>query len=506
MTRIDPAKARALLARHDANRANADERFQQYATDPVAFAREVLGLTPWRLQTELLDAVATASRVACRSGHRVGKTIVAAIIALWWVATRPGARCVLTAPTARQVREVLWREVRQLYRAAKPQLSGTLNETPDGGLRFPDGREVFGLATDQPERFAGLAGPNLIFVVDEASGVSETIFEALRGNVAGGGKIVLLGNPTRTSGTFFDAFNRKARLWQALHIPSTASPNITGEATVPGLATADWIGEMVEEYGEGSPIFQVRVLGDFPTQAADCVIGLGLLETARARWADLMGGGNSGFAQLGRLEIGVDPARFGDDESVIVCRRGPVALQPVAFRALDTTALVEQVLRVAREQAARDERPVVRVDSVGVGGGVADQLRQHRDLEVQDVNAGARPISDKYQRTRDELWFCLRDWLKNGGALPPDPKLERELADPRYTFTPSGKLAVESKDEMRARLKRSPDRADALALAVYSTEGATTRWLRNLTQAMRPENRGALSALTKFHLHLKGLR
>lgn len=505
MSRIDAKQVRALLEQSDVRRAVGDERFAVYANEPVAFSRDVLGIEAWTLQAALLAAVAQHDRVACRSGHRVGKSITAAIAALWWVLTRPLARVVLTAPTARQVREVLWREVRHLHRAAKMPLGGELNETPDGGLRFADGREVFGIATDQPERLAGLAGANMLFVVDESSGVSEAIFEALRGNLAGGGKVLLLGNPTRTTGTFFDAFNAKAKLWHGLHIPSQASPNVTGEASVPGLATAAWIAEMREEYGENSPFVQVRVDGDFPTQASDCVIGLGLLEAARTRWNELMAGNGRGFAQLGPLEVGVDPARFGDDESVIVLRRGPVALQPVAFRALDTTALTEQVLRLVRDQALASEKPIIRVDTCGVGGGVADQLRRHRDIDVRDINAGARASLDKYQRCRDELWFCLRDWLKSGGALPPDAKLERELADPRYSMTPSGKIAVESKDEMKARLKRSPDRADALALAVYAPgESDKQRWIRRFTNAFRPENKGELSPETKLKLRLKG--
>jgi phage terminase large subunit len=447
-----------------------DPALRKYAKDPVKFAREVLGIKPWSKQAALLTAIAAHGRVACRSGHRIGKSTTAAIIALWWVATRGRGRVVLTAPTARQVREVLWREVRRLHREAKKPIGGEMNDTPAGGLRFDDGREIIGVATDEGERFAGLAGPEMLFIVDEASGVSERIFETLLGgNMAGGGCVVLLGNPTRLAGTFFDAFGTKSALWNTHHISSLESPNISGEVQVPGLATAQWADDMAADYGEESSVYAVRVRGEFPSQAADCVIALALVEAAKERWSELMvGGGKSFTPALGLLEVGADIARFGDDSTCLVIRRGPVALAPILIKGADTVAVAERILKAVEEHRGPNERAIVRVDTVGVGGGVADQLRRVPGLQVLDINASASAKAATYQRTRDELWFQAKAWLKAGGALPTDQKLEGELLSATYRYTPGGKIEVESKDLMRQRLRRSPDRADALCLAVYA--------------------------------------
>jgi phage terminase large subunit len=441
----------------------------KYRDDPIGFAVDVLGITPWSRQAELLRACAIWTRVACRSGHRVSKTTTAAIIALWWACTRELARVVFTAPAARQVRDVDYREVALLHRRARMPLGGDVNETPWNGIKWPDGREIIGFATDQPERMAGLAGPEMLFIVDEASGVDEGIFEALRGNLAGGGHALLIGNPTRVSGFFHGAF-KAGSVWRGLHISSEESPNITGEAEIPGLATRDWLDEMRAEYGESSPVYQVRVKGDFPTAAADGVFSLGLVDAAKERWLSMPSSGPS-FQALGPLTIGCDPARFGDDETAVVVRRGNVALRPVTFRGQDTQQVAAHVLSLVEEYRAKDEKAIVRVDVIGIGSGVADALKRAPNVAVEEINASASPESSTFARTRDELWFTARDWLKGGGCLPPDAKLEAELLAPRYAFTPSQRIQVESKDAIKARLKRSPDRADAFCLAVYEPSG-----------------------------------
>lgn len=439
----------------------------RYADDPVAFAVEVLGITPWSRQADVLRAVAGHHRVAVRSGHKVGKSTTAAIVSLWWVCTRAASRVVLVAPTARQVRSILWREVRRLYRNALIPIGGELHDTPDRGLQFPDGRECIGFATDQPERIAGFSGPAMLFVVDEASGVTEDLYEAIAGNLAGGGRLLITGNPTRTSGTFFDTFNRKSVFWTGLHVSSLETPNASGDGVpIPGLATKEWADEMLAEWGEISPLYEVRVKGEFPSQAENAIISLEIVEAATARHRDAPKSGDA-FVALGKLEIGLDPARMGGDESVAIARRGHVALAPNVWRNLDGVQLAAKVIALANDLRQHDETPVIRVDVIGIGASVYDQLRLNHTVSTIAVNVGESPSAPTYARRRDETWFVLRDWLKSGGAIPDDVKLTGELVAPTYSFTAAGKIQVESKDDMRARLKRSPDRADALALAVY---------------------------------------
>ncbi len=432
----------------------------------MAFAREVLRVRPWRRQAEVLELVARHPWVAARSGHKVGKSTSAAVLALWWVLTRPRGRVVLTAPADHQVKNILWPELRRLYRQAATPLGGKLYDDHRSGLKYDDGREVLGLTTNEAERIAGLSSPNLFFVVDEAAGYPEELFEAVFGNLAGGGKVLLLGNPTRTSGTFYEAFHQKRDLWATAHISSLESPCITNaEPCVPGLATPEWAVRAKAQWGgEESPIYQVRVLGEFPRQAENAVIGLEVVEAATRRWAETPDGGT--------LELGVDVARYGDDRSVIFPRRGKKAFKPVVLRSMDVVEVAGKALEAARALAKPGEKPVVKVDEIGIGAGVADILKRSGEVLVVAVNVAEHARAEGYAKLRDQLWFSLRDWLAEGGAIPPEPELEAELVAPTYTFDAQGRAKVEAKDQIKRRLGRSPDLADALALAVWSAKPA----------------------------------
>lgn len=422
----------------------------------------MLGLNPWARQVELLSAVAKSPRVAVRSGHKVGKSNSAASLALWWVCTRERARVVMTSASARQVKSILWKELKHLYRTARVPVGGEMHDAPDTGLQFADGREVVGFSTNEPERMAGISGANVLFILDEASGIPEPIFEAIEGNRAGGAREVTFSNPTKTSGTFFDAFNSKRSFWRTVHVSSEESPNVTaGRVVVPGLATGEWVTEKRQEWGEGSSLYQVRVRGNFPAQGENTVIALALVEEATERWAET--------AADGPLEIGVDPAEFGDDDTVIQPRRGLKALRKKVLHSMDPVDVAGHALAVARELRQKDERPAVKVDVIGIGAGVAATLVRCNEVRVVRVNAAEKATDKTLHNMRAQLWVGMRDWLKEGGAFEPDSKLEAELVAPTYHFDNQGRMVIEKKEDIRKRLNRSTDRADSLALAVYSS-------------------------------------
>jgi hypothetical protein len=437
--------------------------YRLLTADPVDFSTAVLNVKPWSKQAHILRQVAAHDRVAVRSGHKVGKSTLAAIAALWFPHAYRGGRVVMTAPTARQVRIVLWREVRRLYQRAVFPLGGKMNQLPELGFQAPGDGEILGFSTDEPEKIAGVSGAHVLYIVDEGSGVDDLIFEAIEGSRAGGAKLLVLGNPTRTSGAFYRAFTSEAASWKPLHVSSEHSPNITGEVAIPGLATSGWVAEKLNDWGEESPLYQVRVRGNFPMQAENCVIGLALVEKARARYEDT--------PSSGMLRIGVDVARFGDDETVIWPVRNLIALEPKILKSFDTVQVAGRVIECVEAQRRNDEPVRIQVDVIGVGAGVADILRssQHRGIEVVDVNAGGTSTDDTYARVRDEMWFQMKSWLADGGAIPDDGKLHEELLTPTYSFLPTQRIKVESKDEIKKRLNgRSTDRADALALALYT--------------------------------------
>lgn len=409
---------------------------------------------------EILEAIKNHPRVTVRSGHKVGKTTTAAIAALWFVTSFPRARVVVTAPTGRQIRSIFWKELQRLYSKNASRIGGEMHNLPQIGLQFRDGREIVGFSTTEPEKMAGISGPALLFIVDEASGVQEDIFEAIEGNRAGGARLVMFSNPTQTSGTFFDSFHAKRHWWHNIHVNS-------GEAAsqgVPGLATQDWLDEKLGEWGPESPLYHVRVLGNFPSQSERAVIPLGLVEKAILRYDD------TPDDEEAILEVGVDVARYGDDDSVIVCRRGKKAYAPIVIRGQDTLQVAMTVLDTVRGLRRQGEIPLVKVDAIGVGGGVVDILRIAREeVDVSEINVSERARKeDEFVNARAELWFNFRTWLEQGGTFPSDTKLESELVAPTYDFDHRGRRRIEGKDAIKQRIGRSPDRADALILACWS--------------------------------------
>ena len=448
----DVEQAKILLAR--------------YRDSPTRFAEEVLRLRVWSGQDRIFRAIAAHDRVAVRSGHKIGKSKSAAAIAHWWVCTRQHGLVVMSAPTARQVEEILWREFRATYRGALVPLGPKPAIRPSTGYRLSDGRGVYGFSTKEPERMAGISGAEVLFIIDEASGFPEDIFEAIEGNRAGGGKQLLFSNPTQTSGTFFDAFHTKASFWERIHISSREAAELV--PPISGLATKAWLAEKAEEWGEDSPIFKVRAQGDFPDQASNSVVALAAVDAAIKRWDDRRATSRDQLAELGPLEIGVDPARFGDDESVIVSRRGVRVLDIRTRQGLDGIQLAGAVLEAVRSLRSKGEKPRIKVDVIGIGASVFDQL-QHFTDEVVPVSVNVAEVSeheDKYGNLRDQVWFEMARWLDTG-EIPDDGKLQGELVAPVYTFDPKGRQRVESKAEIKKRTKRSPDRADALCLAVH---------------------------------------
>ena len=437
----------------------------------MVFAREVGGLRLWSRQEELLAAVRDHDRVSATSGHKTGKSTSFAILAWWFTADpvhRPAARCAMTSASARQVKKILWREVRSFWRRARDRgydLGPEPALDPETGVQWDDGRELFGFTARDPEKAAGTSGAFLLFLLDEASGIPEEIFEAIEGNRAGGAKVVLASNPTQQSGEFYESHHAKRKFYRPLEISSEEAAAV--EPPIPGLATRAWIDEKREEWGEDTPLFLVRVRGRFAAQATDAVIGLGLVLDAIRRGKD-----EDDTDDLAEpLTVGFDVARFGDDETILAPRRGkrlyPLILLPEGDGP-DTAALAMVALKDAGH--LRDgETPRLIVDANGVGASVYDTLKRRDDCEAIGVNtAVAASKPEDYTNLRTELHFLFKAWLKDGGKIPDDTRLQSELVAPKYHADGKNRLAAESKDDLRKRLRRSPDRGDAAMLSVYA--------------------------------------
>jgi len=453
--------------------ADKQAALKRWRADPCLFSKQVLGLVPYEGvtgdgQAGILRALTESTRVSVRSGQKTGKSEAAAAAALWWLMTRPQSRVILTAASGHQVQQILWRAVRGLvHQAAK---NGTPICDPDAvsvqahsGLRLPDLREIVGLSTDKPEQFAGLSAPELLIIVDEASGVREEIFDAILGNLTGGGSLLLLSNPTKTSGFYYDTFHTKRGGWRTIHLSSLDTPNCTGGKRIPGLAEPSTIAWSKEQYGENSPYWDVRVLGNFPRTSDRNVIAMSLVESAIGRTPP---------ESDEPLVLGVDVARYGQDSTVIAARRGLRVHPLVIRRGLDGPGAASEVALTIREYGTPGEFVRVRIDSIGVGAAAYDCISKLPRVEAESVNVGERAErQDDFVNLRSELWFRVKEWLVSGGCLPQDERLAAELVAAEYSADAHNRLLVEGKEVMRKKLHRSPDRADALALCLDSVDG-----------------------------------
>jgi phage terminase large subunit len=297
----------------------------------------------------------------------------------------------------------------------------------------------------------------MLFIVDEASGVDDIIFQVGEGAMSShGAKTILTGNPTRTSGYFFDTHHKMRGYWKTMKVSCSDSTRVDPKQ----------IERMASNYGVDSNVYRVRVLGDFPAVDDDAVIPLDLCEEALIREVDMIDC---------PIIWGVDVARFGDDSSALAKRQGNYLLEKTrVWKGKDTMQTSGMVSEEYNQALVKPD--AIYIDSIGIGAGVVDRLKE-LGLPVFGVNVSESPaIAEKYMRLRDELWFNTREWLqKRDVRLADDEALIGELTAPRYGFTSSGKIKVEGKDEMKKRGVVSPNRADAFNLTFAGGNVRTRR-------------------------------
>ena len=469
---------------------NADlKTLELMQTDAVAVVRDIFGSTLWDHQEQILTAVRDHPKVAWRSSHGIGKTYVCARLVLWWLFSFPYSIVITTAPTWRQVEDLLWKEIRSCYYNSAFDLGGHLS--PSATQLAIDGKEwvAIGLSTNDSNRFQGYHSEHLLVVVDEAAGVAEEIFEAIMGVLTSAHcRLILIGNPTDIGGQFYRAFRTEG--WKTGKTAAWDTPNFkelgitrediinnTWEAKVPRkdngdfdwpypwLITPKWAHDAFLEWGTSHPAWFARVEGEFPEQGEYNVIPLGWIEQAQDRWPDVMPDRNE------QVVLGVDVARGGMDLSAIAVRQGAKILSIETFSNMDGPLLAGEIaVRYRRLKASR-----ANIDIIGLGAAVEDALKDpvYHDITVVPVNvATSSDVLDsdgnrKYQNLRAELWWTLREALdpktKDPLALPPGDSLLGDLAAPKYDFR-KGWIQIEAKEETKHRLGRSPDEGDAVML------------------------------------------
>ncbi|MVO84183.1 hypothetical protein GPA10_05200 [Streptomyces sp. p1417] len=467
--------------RRKVDRRNLRERSRLYAHNPVGWVQERLRQTVWSKQREIMLSVRDHRRTAVRSCHGAGKSHTASLVASWWLDTHPPGEAfvVTSAPTFAQVRAILWRYIRRTHRRGK--LAGRVNQTE---WHIDDELVAFGRkpADHDESAFQGIHARYVLVILDEACGIPEQLWvaaDALTTNADC--RILAIGNPDSPSSHF-----RKVCLpgsgWHVIGISAFDTPNLTGEEVPEPVAQAlvgrEWVEEKAKEWGEDNPLYRSKVLGEFSEDAPNRVVRASDIAACR-----IDPEAKPKAEDLEPVELGVDVGG-GGDETVIRERRGRRAGREWRAHTDRPEKIAPLVLQALKESGAG----AVKVDSIGVGFGVIGELRNlasqgKHSARIVGVNVGEKSSQpDKFKNLRAEIWWEIGRGLSERkgwdlSSMANDDTTVAQLLAPLWDVDAQGRIQVEPKDEIRKRLGRSPDNADALLLAFYSGSRTRVRWL-----------------------------
>lgn len=446
------------------------EAILYYADHPVEFVEDIIGAKPDKEQAKILRSVAKNQLTTVRSGHGVGKSTVEAWVVIWFMVTRPFPKIPCTAPTQHQLFDILWAEVSKWLRHNKA-LANELVWTKEKVYMRGYPEEWFAVArtASKPDALQGFHAEDVLYIIDEASGVDDSIFEPVLGALSTpGARLLMCGNPTQLSGFFYESHTKNRASYATFHIDGRNSSRVS----------QDFVQTIINMYGEDSDVFRVRVAGEFPLQEDDIFIPLSLVE-------------NSIMTEFSPrktpnlIHIGCDVARFGDDKTII----GYKIDEKVTFykkrQGQDTMKTADDIIILGEQlvQRYKLDTPIpVKVDDGGVGGGVVDRLRQIKRnnperfwwLEVYPVKFGER-IPHKYYHDSTSYMMSvvkklLQPYDEEGNKkpveliLPDDDDLVAQLSGRKYSLTEASKIKIESKKEVKKRGQPSPDEADCVLL------------------------------------------
>jgi len=438
-----------------------------YLDDPVAFVHDILGvptkadnpanaIAPY--QEEALYKLVEERRVSLRGPHGLGKTALASWAIIWFGTTRPeDTKIPTTASAWRQLEKFLWPEIRKWYRAADwerwAELGGIVPEMRVLSMKSDQGCEAFALASDRAELIEGAHGANLFYVFDESKTIPEDTWDAAEGAFASGDAYWLaISTPGDRSGRFYDIHRKALGLedWWVRHVTLK-------EAIAAGRINEEWAEARRRQWGEDSPVYQARVLGEFPIQSEGALISLAWVEEAREKALDP--GDDKAIA-------GLDVAWTGADDSAMFIRQGPVVLSGEFWHGHD---LMDTTGRAKRTGIHTN------VDTIGIGAGVFSRLRE-LGHPCTPVNVAEKANdTENFINKRAELHWGMRERFRDGEidlTRLTDRVYDRlvgELTSIKYTYTSAGKIKIESKADMKKRLGHSPDLFDGLMLAFAPT-------------------------------------
>ncbi|MCX6539234.1 MAG: hypothetical protein NT151_09940 [Acidobacteria bacterium] len=432
----------------------------------LAFVTEELHVEPDTWQRDALEAFASPDpskrRISLQACVGPGKSSVLAWCALHFLGTQgePGEhpKGAAVAVTGDNLRDNLWAELskwmsRSIYLSTAFTWTASrifANDHPETWFLSARSWPKTGNADEQGKTLSGLHSKYVLALIDESGVIPLTVLRAAEQALSNCtfGKIVQAGNPISTDGMLYAAAAQLRHLWYVLVV--------TGDPDDPKRAPRvdiEWAKQQIETYGRDNAWVASYILGKFPAQSFNSLLSVEEVQAAMGRHV------REDAYTWSQKRLGVDVARFGDDRTVIFPRQGLAAFKPVVMRAARTTNIAARVAKGIAKWGAE----LTTVDDTGTwGAGVIDNLLAAGE-SVLGIVFSDQALNPRYRNRRAEMWFEMAEWVKRGGGLPNIPEMVAELTQPTYTFA-NGKFLIEEKDQIKKRLGRSPDLADALAL------------------------------------------
>lgn len=443
--------------------------YSPYRENPLAFVRDCIefprGMALAPYQEDILSQFYSAKRMAVRGPHGLGKTALAAWVVLWAILTSEDVKVPVTASAWRQLSKFLFPEIHKWAKRLRWDKLGRAPFTRDElltlSIKLGAAREAFALASNNPELIEGAHAERLVYVFDEAKAIPDATWDAAEGAFSTGDCYALaISTPGARGGRFYEIHRRAAgfEAWRVRHVTLT-------EAIEAGRISRTWAEDRKRQWGESSPVYQARVLGEFPEQADDALISLAWIEQARERELE----------PSGEPMAGCDIARFGEDDSCMLTRQGECVLSIDIWHGHDTMTTTGRI---------KQANVFCNVDAIGVGAGVVDRLVELGHPCV-GVNIGERALDrERFVNLRAEGYWLLRERFQLGqidlSRVPREvyDRLSGELTALTFSYQSDGRIKLEAKEDMKKRLGRSPDVADALMLAFLKANSrASAEWV-----------------------------
>ena len=490
----------------------AQKVFNAWRADWSLFIKEVLGVSLDEEQQAIVTAVQHNKLVSVRSGTARGKDFVSACIAVSFLYLTPkwnskgelieNTKVALTAPTDRQVKNIMIPEISRLFNRAKKR-----------GFALPGKLTAYDIRTNNEEWFltgfkadehnheawSGFHAVNTMFIVTEATGISDDTYAAIEGNLQGNSRLLIVFNPNTTVG--YAARSQKMDRWTKIRLNSLSAPNVKlKKSVVPGQVDYEWVKDKVDNWCtpirvdevqesendfefEGqwyrpSDLFRKKVLGEFPKVAEDVLIPLSWIEQAQKRWREYH------LSSYNDAIVGVDVAGMGRDASVFCYRFGSYVRE---FRKHNSAGKAEHMVLAGQiiSDAKAHSNYRFAIDTIGEGAGVyarAEEVAREQGIDPRDIvsckyseaaqDSNGNPLHDvtgqyEFVKLKHYLYWCVRDWLNpdnnTGAMLPPGGTFAEEATEVKWSFHSSGKIMIEPKEDTIARLGHSTDELDALA-------------------------------------------